>query len=274
MLKDSCFKFYSLGIVAIDKPTNSYEINVVPVEHIVDQEGDINATTDYKADTKNHKDVPYKAETKSSSVIKAKWLPINNSNRMSAPDVIKGESVMIYTFSDTNEYYWSTIFNEPEIRRLEKVLYGFSNLSTGARSEYFDRNSSYWYEVDTLNKYIKIHTSDNDGEATTYDITIDTKAGSITVIDGFNNYLLHDSVKGTLTAKYNTEINIIAPTVNIVADTINANATNFNTDSNNIDINSDHYNLSSDSINNTGSVTNNGNTYTSGVARASSFQEG
>lgn len=220
-MQDSNFKFYSLGIVAVDKPTTFFEITVMPLEHIVDQQGDINDTSDYKSNTTNHKNTPYKVETKVSNVLKAKWIPLSSSNRLSAPDVIKGETVMIYTYADTNEYYWTTVFNEPEIRRLEKVLYGFSNLSSGARAEAFDRTTSYWAEVDTLNKYIKIHTSDNDGEFTTYDIFINTKEGSITIEDGVGNFLKHDSKQDTLTAQYNKEINILAPTVNIKSDVLN-----------------------------------------------------
>ena len=212
-MEDTKFKMYSLGVVAKDKPTETDVIVVMPIEHITDKNSDINEETDYESKSKDHKKVPNQVKTVSKNTIEAKWLPFGDSNRMSAPDVIAGETVMLFTYSNTNEYYWTTIMREPSIRRLEKVLYGYSNLSGGARSDAFDRETSYWYEVDTMNKYIKIHTSDNDGEYTTYDITLNTKEGVLEIKDGVGNSVLMNSSEGSLTVTMNSKVTLKAPEI-------------------------------------------------------------
>lgn len=206
-----------MGIVAKDKPTGTDTISVMPIEHITDTKGDINQESDYESKAKDHKNVPNQTKSVSKNTIDAIWIPLGGSNRISSPDVIAGETVLIFTYADTNEFYWTTYLREPSIRRLEKVLYGYSNLSGGARSDAFDRETSYWYEVDTMNKYIKIHTSDNDGEYTTYDITINTKDGNIEIKDGVGNFIYFDSPAGLLHAKFNTEVRLEAPLVRFIA---------------------------------------------------------
>ncbi len=206
-----------MGIVAKDKPTATDTISVMPIEHITDTKGDINQESDYESKAKDHKKVPNQSKSVSKNTIDATWIPLGGSNRISSPDVTAGETVLIFTYADTNEFYWTTYLREPSIRRLEKVMYGFSNMSSGARSDAFDRETSYWYEVDTMNKYTKIHTSDNDGEYTTYDITINTKDGNIEIKDGVGNFIYFDSPAGLLHAKFNTEVRLEAPLVRFIA---------------------------------------------------------
>jgi phage baseplate assembly protein gpV len=86
-------------------------------------------------------------------------------------------------------------------------------MSSGARSESFGRETSYWFEVDTLNKYVKLHTSDNDGELTTYDITLNTKEGSLEIKDGVGNSVLMNSSEGSLTATMNSKVTLKAPEI-------------------------------------------------------------
>ena len=212
-MEDSKFKLYSLGIVAKDKPTATDTISVMPIEHITDTKGDINQESDYESKAKDHKKVPSQSKSVSKNTIDATWIPLGGSNRISSPDVIAGETVLIFTYADTNEYYWTTYLREPSIRRLEKVLYGYSNMSSGARSESFDRETSYWFEVDTLNKYVKLHTSDNDGELTTYDITINTKEGVLEIKDGVGNSVLMNSSEGSLTVTMNSKVTLKAPEI-------------------------------------------------------------
>lgn len=222
-MEDSKFKIYSLGIVAKDKPTGTDTITVMPIEHITDTKGDINQESDYESKAKDHKKVPNQTKSVSKNTIDAVWIPLGGSNRISSPDVIAGETVLIFTYADTNEFYWTTYLREPSIRRLEKVMYGFSNMSSGARTEAFDRETSYWFEVDTMNKYVKLHTSENDGEFTTYDFIINTKEGSVEIKDGVGNSVLMNSKEGTLTANLNNEVIINTPTTTINSPTITLN---------------------------------------------------
>jgi phage baseplate assembly protein gpV len=96
---------------------------------------------------------------------------------------------VLFKFGDVDEYYWTTIFREPGIRRLENVIYAFSNLKSGLTE--FDKNTSYWLQVDTIHKKVHLHT-DNKGEV----IQIDAKNNKVDVT----------------TSK---EANITAPTINL-----------------------------------------------------------
>lgn len=207
---ESKLKLYSLGIVVEDKPEGNNIILVSPIEHLnlqgnklIKDNGEIhnNSLPDITG-TIN------KVEVKSSSYIRASWIPYGQSNRITAPDVIKNETVCIFKYADVDEYYWTTIFNEPELRRLENVVYMYSNMRSGMKA--FDKSSSYWFNVDTKNKKVRLHTSNNDGEYTTYDITIDTKIGSLSIIDGKKNYINLDSKSDTLLVKTNTNVNVTA----------------------------------------------------------------
>lgn len=199
----SNLKLYSLGIVVHDKAVNNDYIDVCPIEQLSMQTSglisDNNQTFQSKLKDSNGKG--FHAEINSTNYVSAKWLAIGASNRSTAPDVYKSETVFIWKFGDTDEYYWSTIFREPSIRRQETVLFSFSNLKAGLQA--FGLDTSYWALVDTRNKRIQLHTSTNDGESAGYDVLFDTKNGIFSLSDTNGNQLVLDSVNGDLTGTFN-----------------------------------------------------------------------
>lgn len=231
--KLSKLQFYSLGIVAMNKTLSSDLIEVTPVEEFPLLNGEITGNTDnYKAEFKNAQKEPFNLEVKTTVSIKAKWLPINNSNRRTSPDVRRGEHVILYRFADTDEYWWNTLQNDNSLRRLETVIYSFSNLKTENIEDGPD--TSYWLEVSTHKKLMHIHTSKNDGEPFIYDIQINTKDGKIIITDDIGNYFALDSKDKTLRLENsmsnfieinNSTINIKAPNININGSSININGT-------------------------------------------------
>jgi phage baseplate assembly protein gpV len=198
---------YSLGIVVVTKLPGTDDIYVTPIEHLNIQDNKL--IKDNKQTFKNN--LPDKtgkveaSEVKSTNTLKAKWIPFGHSNRTSAPDVVANETVILFKYADVDEYFWTTIFREKNIRRLENVLYSYSNLATGLKE--FDMKSSYWVNVNTKAKVVQLHTSDNDGEHCTYDVIIETKKGVLTVIDGKKNYIEMKSVSDDLNIEFNRDIN-------------------------------------------------------------------
>lgn len=192
-------KLYSLGIVVEDKPVGSDFVMVTPIEVLnIQPAGSIkDSTTKFEGTLKNASGKNFATEMSSSNYIKAKWLAFGQSNRITSPDVVKNETIVLFKFGDVDEYYWTTIFREAELRRQETVLYGFSNLKSGISA--FDKSTSYWLEVDTKKKTVKFHTAMNDGEYTEYDIIIDTKAGTFSLKDKKGNTFLLDSQKDKFT---------------------------------------------------------------------------
>lgn len=231
--RESKFKIYSLGIVVKNKQRGSPQIVVYPVEDLAGIKGDISkaggtstiSVTDASGATKA-------SSATSQSTIVAKWIPLNNSNRTTPPDVYMNETVVIYRYADTGEYYWNTVFGEPSLRKLEDVTYSFSNVKDPKGT--FDANSSYYVRYNTFDKFIHLHTSTNDGEKAGYDLMIDTGNGVLSLSDTLGNSIMLDSVAGDLnvTTTKSVEVNTQHTTINSSIDvtvnsptvTINANS--------------------------------------------------
>lgn len=213
----SNLKLYSLGIVVETKPPGTDFILVSPIETLnIQTPGSIKEySKDFKGDKKELESANFKSEHEAKNYFRAKWIPFGHSNRITAPDVVVNETVILFKFGEVNEYYWTTIFREPELRRLETVNYGYSNVRDGIASKSFDKTTSYWQEISTRDKYIHIHTSMNDGEPFEYDVVIDTKTGFINMRDNVGNFIELNSPNNAITMRALQVINLDAPVINM-----------------------------------------------------------
>ncbi len=238
----SDFNFYSIGVVTVDKLRNTTYIKVTPIENLSDVNGPLNNQTQtITSNSKDASNVSKQAMVKTDVTIYAKWLPLSNSNRTTAPDVIKNETVMIYRYADSDDYYWTTMFDENNIRRLETVRYSYGNDPNPLVP--YTGDTSYWLEVSTHDQIITLHTSNNNGESAKYDIIINTKKGMISIEDNLNNSYYLDSVNrkftvntGTGELNFDVEATVNTPkiTVNTQAAIINSNSTTVNCPTNTV----------------------------------------
>ena len=234
----SKLRFYSLGLVAKNKLLTSKSIEVTPIEDFPMIDGEVNDHKEkYKSSSKDASDAVTNVSVETTVSIKATWLPINNSNRKSAPDVRRGETVVLYQFADTDKYYWNTMFDDIKLRRLETVIYSFSNNSKEDVPD--DAASTYYLEVSTHRKLMHVHTSKNDGEPFAYDVQIDAKNGVITITDDADNFFVLNSKDKRLTMQNGDgsildidkkTITIDAKTILLNGDTISLKAQNVNVD--------------------------------------------
>jgi len=250
--KLSKLQFYSMGIVANNKPLSDVFIEVTPVEEFPLLDGEITDNVEnYQVDYKDSKNVPKKVDLKTTVSIKAKWLPINNSNRRTPPDVRRGEHVVIYRFADTDQYWWNTLQNDNKLRRLETVIYSFNNLREENIEDKAD--TSYWLEISTHKKLMHVHTSKNDGEPFSYDIQINAKEGNLVITDDSGNYILLDSAEKTIHLENSLgsfiDINKNDITINATKNVTIKSLNTIITASNSIDINS-----ASSKMNSSGSI--------------------
>ncbi|WP_396190450.1 hypothetical protein [Flavobacterium sp.] len=212
----SGFKFYSMGIAVEDiDPDDEKEgkLKVSPMETLnVQKPGFIHHVKDTY--TNIHPDEKGKTVTDSitsRNYLVATWRPFFDPNRVTPPTVRKNESVMLFKFGNVEKYYWTTIAHEPHIRRREKARYAWSNVDPGSDGfDPYDKDTSYWIEVDTIKKKITLKTNDNDGEVAAYEIVIDTEDGKIDIKDNKGNKLNWKSVEGELFVDFLTKIHLKA----------------------------------------------------------------
>lgn len=193
----SGLRFYSLGIVTEDKAVGTDKIKVNPIEHITQMNGMLkDVKVDYDVKVPDARGVQQSEKISGQAWVPASWRALGDANRVTSPDVYAGETVIMMTMSNTNEYYWDKIGTEPGIRRQETVQYGFSNLK--APGDAFNNDTSYWMLWDTRNKKVQFHTSNNDGEPFKFDIIIDTAGGSVVIQDDVGNFIKMDSTNDLL----------------------------------------------------------------------------
>ena len=186
--------FYSYGIVANNKDLSSDLIEVVPSEDMSFYDGELTDTIEkVEAEGKDHNDKEFKTTVETTNSIKAKWLSFTDTNRMTSPDVRRGEEVVIWRFGDADQYWWCTLQQDKKLRRLETVIYGFSNVRE--ENTEMKHDNMYWIEISTHRKNIGLHTSKNDGEPFAWDIQLDTKNGTFTIEDNDEGYFFYDAKK-------------------------------------------------------------------------------
>lgn len=226
---------YSIGIVAANKLLDSKDIEVTPVEDMPGLSGEVtdNVVT-YTASGVDAQGSAFKTNIDTTASIKATWLPIGCTNRKTAPDVRRGEYVMIYRFGDTDKYWWVDMLQATTLRRLETVVFAISNNSQENIPD--DANSTYFFEMSTITKTITLHTSKNDGEPFAYDLQINAKEGKIVVQDDASNYFMMDSANKQLIMSNGDDscVNIDKTNIIITAtDSVTINTKNYTLNSTN-----------------------------------------
>lgn len=219
---ESGLKFYSLGIVVADKSPGSDYIQVWPSEDFSSEQGKLGKTNrNYKSELPDINGVKKTATVTGGAHLTAKWLPNGADNRDTSPDVAKGETVKIFRYADTEKYYWTTAMREPELRRREHVRYAYSNQPSGITP--YDADTSYFTEISTLEKYIKVKTANNDGEACKYNIHVDTAKGTLIIEDSLDNKIYLDSVAGKMELVVRESIGLKSKRIHLLADDIELN---------------------------------------------------
>lgn len=185
--------FYSYGIVVKNKDLDSDLIEVDAKEDTSYTDGELtDFITKVEAKGEDHDGKSFTTKVETTNSIKAKWLSFVDTNRMTSPDVRRGEEVVIWRFGDTDQYWWTTLKQDKKIRRLETVIYGFCNLSE--ENTVMDHTNMYWLEISTHRKLIRFHTSKNDKEPFAWDLQLDTKKATFTLDDNDGGYFFYDAI--------------------------------------------------------------------------------
>lgn len=191
-LQLSKLRYYSMGVVAEDKKLGSDIIQVTPLEEVSFVDGEVVArlNTDNVSGL-DASGASYSAPATSSAAISATWMRISDPNRLTSPDVRRGEPVVIYQFGDENKFWWTTVLADHKYRRLETVIYGISGTSNSDVA--LGPDNMYWFEWSTHKRVIHIHTGKANGEPFAYDIQLDTGNGVYTFKDDAGQTFQFDS---------------------------------------------------------------------------------
>lgn len=221
-MKDS-LNYIGLGYVVEDKIEDKTEIKVYPVELIPTAMGDINVDEDITSELKNVLGDDISVVVNKSTYLTADWLNEGNNNRITAPDVCKGEIVKLFNMGEDLDYQWSTLFTKPMLRKREKLIIYLSNKASIEDEE--DLSKGYFLLIDSINKKTIFHMSDNDGEFTSYDVSVDGKIGSFLIKDGRSNKIELVSHQDSLDVKMGKNVNITCGADANITTTGNTNVT-------------------------------------------------
>lgn len=213
-MNKSKLSLYSLAIVVSDLNQSGWSIECVPTEVLTTASGTLKEDEDSEIseDIEDAKGEKVSVTFKKSSTITATWISFGNYNRATAPDVCRGEVVLLLRYAGEDKFFWMPLFSQFDLRKKETVMYAYSNKDGQVESEDELRTNLYYTQFDTINKLVKLHTATNDGESSGYDIEVNTGDGILSIADTNDNVLTWNSVDGTLQWSMTKDITITTDT--------------------------------------------------------------
>lgn len=201
----SNFKPFSIGVAVADKDRDSRTLRIYPVEILPHMSEEIDdSTRERKKQGVDHTEKLYTVVINEQAWLPADW--IGSTYFEKAPDVAKGEQILIYRNGDSDKYYWDVFGRDDANRKQEDVIISFS-----AKPEYDsgepvpkDETNSYRLRFNTYEKFIELTTSEANGEETTYKMKFDMAAANWELVDKDTNRFFLDT-KNTFIEFFNKE---------------------------------------------------------------------
>lgn len=179
---------YSVGIAAENKPLDSRDLNVTPIETLPAVDGELNFNPETQTVSGTDSDGnTYEVSVTTDVTLTAQWVP-KGSNRVTPPDIRRGELVEIYRMADADQYFWRSLGLRDDLRRLETVIFAF-NGSPDEGSRGIDPTTCYFLEISTHQKKVTFSTSQANGEPFGYTCQFDTGNGTFTLTDSIDQQL-------------------------------------------------------------------------------------
>lgn len=198
----SLFKIHSLGRVAANKELNSWEIEVTPIEDLPHLDGELTSdATPIATKATDAKGGSYDDAMVTANTLPATWLPVGQPNRMTPPDVRRGEEVVLYRYGDSQKLYWNTTRNDMRFRKLETVVFGISGTTEEGG---MDQNKMYFLEFSSHKGVVHLHMSKANDEFVTWDMKFDGTNGMMEIMDDLGNFFRMNS-KDTIIRMENAE---------------------------------------------------------------------
>jgi hypothetical protein len=193
----SSLKLFSIGYVTQNKAYDSRIIQALPVESASATDGEV--THNPMEEILKGIDAQgnaYEVKATATRDLECEWYPFDD-NRVTPPDVRRGELVEIYRLGNSTKYFWRCMNMRNGLRTLEHVVkaYGAKPSAGGAG---VDLNSCYTTIISPLNGYINLQTTMANGEPYAYTVQINTKEGFVAITDDAGNYFELNSTESRL----------------------------------------------------------------------------
>lgn len=204
----SLFEFYSIGIAAENKPTDTRILNCSPIQQLAALDGELTFNPQDILSVGHDSDGNrYEVKATLDVTISTEWLP-RSSNRLTPPDIRRGELVEIYRLADTDQFFWVPMGLKDDLRRLETVIYAF-NANPNLENTGSTYDNHYFLEISTHRKLVTFSTSKVNGEPFRYTVQFNTGEGLITLADDTGNYVQLDSQEHSIRAENVEESHVL-----------------------------------------------------------------
>ncbi len=190
----SVFTLYSIGTAAEDIEFGTRELEVWPGEQMQATDGDVTTNqSNIKAEGQDAIGRKYTQNINTGNVIRAEWLS-RNTHRPFPGLIRRGEKVMLWRNSDSDEFWWEEMGDDIRYRRGD--VFSLACISTVVNEgDPISMENTYWFEIDSLNGVIRLSTTDLNGEACTYLFELMTREGVFRIEDSVGNYLKLESTE-------------------------------------------------------------------------------
>lgn len=194
----SKFTLFSIGYVAVDKEPDSPYARIIPIETTPQLDGileDGNITIQFEGI--DEEGDPIVGELNSSNAIVPKWIG-SDSQRMTPPNLVKGEVVNIYKYGDTDRYYWAARNIKAHLRDQEHVVFLVAAKKDNDRA-YLTLENAYSFVLSSRNKVIQLRMTTDNGEVAGYTTLFDGANGIGTIRDTCGQEITIESLKNRIT---------------------------------------------------------------------------
>lgn len=177
------FRIHGLGKVAENKKPSSTTIMVVPIDKLTMLDGEIKSNpTVVESEGTDADGKPYVSSATVDNTYEADWLPFSGGYQMTAPDVRRGERVLLWRMADSEDIYWTPLGLDNDLRKLETVVTMLSATADESDTEQTADNS-YCFTASSHEKILSLSTSKANGEPTSWAIQLNTGTGTLIVTE-------------------------------------------------------------------------------------------
>lgn len=190
---DSLFRLISVGIVANNKARSSTEVEVYLKENTPVIDGELNSRLEeFTHQGTDASGVAYSVSVTCANTVVAQWKG-SSGNRVTAPDVRRGDEIDIFQYSDVDQYFWA-LRSTPDhtARKLETVVNAY-NASPDENDNTPSEENSYTTQISTHDQHLTIKTTKKNGEPFAYTVQLNTKDGVAVIADDAGLYIQAES---------------------------------------------------------------------------------